>query len=48
MKGVGISLAEVYERVGKSMILVCKRPKRANRFIQYGCKKGKKTFWICD
>ena len=27
------SVAEVYERVGKSMISVCKRPKRANRFI---------------
>ena len=30
---VGISLAEVYERVGKSVILVDKRLKRANTCV---------------
>ena len=28
---VGISLVKVYKRVGKSVICVCKGPKRANR-----------------
>ena len=30
---VGISLVVVYEREGKSVISVCKRPKRANKLI---------------
>ena len=37
---VGILLVEVYERVGKSVIWVCERAQRANRF--YGCIKSRK------
>ena len=33
MKGVGISLVEVYKRVGKSVIWVCEGAKRANRMF---------------
>ena len=45
MKAVGISQAELYERVGKSIISVCKRPNRAKRCI-FSCEKVNKTFWF--
>ena len=32
---VGILLIEVYERVGKSIIWVCERAQRANRWIYF-------------
>ena len=32
---VGILLIEVYERVGKSVIWVCERAQRANRWIYF-------------
>lgn len=37
-RGIGISLIEVYERGGKSVISVFKIPKRANRCF-YDCEK---------
>ena len=45
MKGVGISQAELYERVEKSIISVCKRPNRAKR-CTFSCEKVNKTFWF--
>ena len=36
-KRVGISLVEVFERVWKSVISLCKKRKRANRSV-YGVK----------
>ena len=41
-KGLGVSLVEVYERVGKFVILVCKNAKRANRCMAVK-KKVEKT-----
>ena len=38
---------EVHGRVGKYVISVVKRPKRANRYASNGCKKVEKTFWFC-
>ena len=46
-EGVGISKVEVHGRVGKSVISVVKRPKRANRYASNGCEKVEKTFWFC-
>ena len=40
-------LMEVYERVGKSVIWVCERAQRANRWILC-LHKIEKTFYICD
>ena len=55
LKRVGISLVEVYEREGKTVIPDCKnpwkdRPKRTDRssYVFNGCEKVKKTFWFCD
>ena len=43
----GISLFEVHERVGKSVILVVESPKGlANAF--YCCEKVEGIFWFCD
>ena len=47
LKVVGISLVEVYERVGKFVIWVCERAKRANRLILW-LYKVEKTFYFCD
>ena len=41
MEGVGISQAELYEKVGKSIISVCKRPNRAKRCI-FSCERSTK------
>ena len=46
-EGVGISKVEVHGRVGKYVISVVKRPKRANRYASNGCEKVEKTFWFC-
>ena len=46
-EGVGISKVEVHGRVGKSVISVVKRPKRANRYASNGCEKVDKTFCFC-
>ena len=41
---VGISLVEVNERVGKFVILVCRKAQKVQKM--HGCKKKvKKTFW---
>ena len=42
--GLGVSLVEVYERVGKFVILVCKNAKRTNRCMAVK-RKVEKTFW---
>ena len=48
MKGLGFhKLKYFYERVGKSVILLVKRPKRTNNPL-YGCEKVQETFWFCD
>ena len=44
-EGVGISLVEVYERVGKSVIPVCKRPKRVNDAF-YRCEIAGKNVLV--
>ena len=41
-----ISLAEGYERVGKSVFPSVKRPKRANRRV-YGFDNVEKISWFC-
>ena len=46
-EGVGTSKVEVHGRVGKYVISVVKRPKRANRYASNGCEKVEKTFWFC-
>ena len=44
---VGISLVEVCKRVGREIdSSVCKRPKRANTRI-YGWKKSRENFLVC-
>ena len=43
----GISLVEVYERVGKSVVSVVKRPKRLTDAF-YGCENVGTTFFFCD
>ena len=43
---VGITLVEVFEKVGKSVISACKRPKRATE--KYYCCEVKKIFCFCD
>ena len=50
MKKVGISLAEVYERVGKSVILLFRyvlSPKGL-MYAFYNYEKVKRTLWFCD
>ena len=42
MKGKGSLVAELYKRVGKSVILVGKRPKGLTDAF-YGCEKVEKT-----
>ena len=44
---VGISLVEVYKRVGKSVILVCEKAQRANRCILLVWKSWKNVL-VCD
>ena len=44
---VGILLVEVYRRVGKSVIWVCERTQRDNRYILW-LYKVKKMFYFCD
>ena len=46
-EGVGISKVEVHGRVGKSVVSVVKRPKRANTYTSNGCEKFEKTSWFC-
>ena len=41
---VGILFVGVYERVAKSVIWVCERSERANRFI----KSGKRSIFVID
>ena len=45
---VGISLVEVFERVGKSVILVSKKGPKGLTFAFYGCENVEKTFWFSD
>ena len=47
---VGISLVDVYERVEKSVISVCKetRKSRLLTVALYGCEKVEKLFLYCD
>ena len=45
---VGISLVEVFERVGKSVILVSKKGPKGLPITFYGFENVEKTFWICD
>ena len=47
-KGTGISLVEVYQRGGKSVIWVCERAQRANRCQILWLYKVEKTFYFCD
>ena len=48
----GISLVEVYETVGKSVILPSKKASKGLTYafyVLYGCKKVENTFWFnCD
>ena len=44
---LGTLFVEVYKRVGKSVISVCKRTKRGKNAF-YGCKRDKKTSWFSD
>ena len=46
--GVGSLLNEVYERVGKSVISVCKKAQKDLTAAFYGCENVEKTFWSCD
>ena len=41
---MGISLIEIYERVGKSVISVCKKSQKSNRCILSAVKKSRKHF----
>ena len=43
---VGILLVEVHEIIGKSVIWVCERAQRANRWILWLCKAEKSSFVI--
>ena len=45
---VGISLVEVYERVGKSVISVCTKALTGLTDAFYGSEKFEKMFWFCD
>ena len=45
---VGISLVEVYERVGKSVISVCTKALPGLTDAFYGSEKFEKMFWFCD
>ena len=44
---VGISLVEVYERVGKSVISVCKKVSQKTDAF-YGCQKVEEMFLFCN
>ena len=46
-KMVGISLVDVYERIGKSVILVFHKAQKGLRDTNYGCEV-EETFWFCD
>ena len=46
-KGRDFSYAEVFKKVGKSVIWVVEGPKRANRWILW-LHKDEKTFCFCD
>ena len=41
---VRISLIEIYERVGKSVISACKKSQKSNRYILSAAKKSRKHF----
>ena len=45
---VEISLVEVYEREGKSVIWVCKKDQKGPTEAFYGFERDEKTSWICD
>ena len=44
-KRVGISIVEVYERIGKSVVLVCNN---GHQMHFLSAKQFEKTFWFCD
>ena len=44
-KRVGISIVEVYERVGKSVVLVCNN---GHQMHFLSAKQFEKTFWFCE
>ena len=41
---VRISLIEIYERAGKSVISACKKSQKSNRYILSAAKKSRKHF----
>ena len=45
---VEISLVEVYEREGKSVIWVCKKDQKGPTEAFYGFERDEKTSWICN
>ena len=45
IKGGGISIVVVYERVGKSVVLVCNNGYQMH-FLSV--KQFEKTFWFCE
>ena len=47
-EGVGISLAEVTEGVGESVILIGEKGPKGLTDAFYGLEKFENTFWCCD